>query len=191
MLKFFLSSAGRCPLLLCGRVIRYQAIGKSPFFPPFLKNMKKVCSAVIFVLLVECLLHTPLPWGARRVPCFPSSDDGRDVPLQQLPCLHGSESKKERTERRTYPIKLHHAETMRWCLDCHDARNRDKLRLYNGELINFTKVTGSAGNVTEMCTGTGRPVSMGKGWDTLLALARGPTFSAPTATTLMTPNSNP
>ena len=36
-------------------------------------------------------------------------------------------------------IKLHHAETMRWCLDCHDAGNRDKLRLYNGELIKFTE----------------------------------------------------
>jgi hypothetical protein len=34
-------------------------------------------------------------------------------------------------------IKLHHAEAMRWCLDCHDAKNRDKLRLFNGELINF------------------------------------------------------
>lgn len=36
-------------------------------------------------------------------------------------------------------ITLHHAETMRWCLDCHDAKNRDKLRLYNGDLINFTE----------------------------------------------------
>ncbi|MGQ9509065.1 MAG: hypothetical protein ACUVTN_06665 [Thermodesulfobacteriota bacterium] len=36
-------------------------------------------------------------------------------------------------------IKLHHAETMRWCLDCHYSRNRDKLRLYNGELIDFDR----------------------------------------------------
>ena len=36
-------------------------------------------------------------------------------------------------------IKLHHAETMRWCLDCHDAKYRDKLRLFNGEVINFTE----------------------------------------------------
>lgn len=34
-------------------------------------------------------------------------------------------------------IKLHHAETLRWCLDCHYSRNRDKLRLYSGELIDF------------------------------------------------------
>ncbi len=36
-------------------------------------------------------------------------------------------------------IRLHHAETMRWCLDCHNLGNRDKLRLYNGELIDFSK----------------------------------------------------
>ena len=46
--------------------------------------------------------------------------------------------KRELKEEHT-DIKLHHAETMRWCLDCHDAGNRDKLRLYNGELIKFTE----------------------------------------------------
>ena len=46
--------------------------------------------------------------------------------------------KRELKEEHT-GIRLHHAETMRWCLDCHNAKNRDKLRLYNGELINFTE----------------------------------------------------
>lgn len=46
--------------------------------------------------------------------------------------------KRELKEEHT-KIVMHHAETMRWCLDCHDAKNRDKLRLYNGELINFTE----------------------------------------------------
>ena len=36
-------------------------------------------------------------------------------------------------------IKLHHAEQERWCLDCHNAANRDKLRLVDGETINFTE----------------------------------------------------
>ena len=36
-------------------------------------------------------------------------------------------------------IVLHHGETMRWCLDCHYAQDRDKLRLYNGELIGFNE----------------------------------------------------
>jgi hypothetical protein len=32
-----------------------------------------------------------------------------------------------------------HAEKERWCLDCHDMKNRDKLRLVSGELIDFTE----------------------------------------------------
>ncbi|MDP1989729.1 MAG: hypothetical protein Q8K00_01800, partial [Syntrophales bacterium] len=36
-------------------------------------------------------------------------------------------------------IKLHHAEQERWCLDCHNSRNRDKLKLADGEIIDFTE----------------------------------------------------
>jgi hypothetical protein len=34
-------------------------------------------------------------------------------------------------------IVLHHDEEHRWCLDCHDAENRDRLRLANGTLVKF------------------------------------------------------
>ncbi len=34
-------------------------------------------------------------------------------------------------------IVFEHDEEHRWCLDCHDIKNRDKLRLANGELIGF------------------------------------------------------
>jgi hypothetical protein len=46
--------------------------------------------------------------------------------------------KRELKEEHTC-IKLHHAESARWCLDCHDPRNRDKLKLANGDLIDFTE----------------------------------------------------
>ncbi len=36
-------------------------------------------------------------------------------------------------------ITLRHAEKERWCLDCHSAGNRDKLRLADGETIDFTE----------------------------------------------------
>jgi len=36
-------------------------------------------------------------------------------------------------------IVLHHDEEHRWCLDCHDKDNRDKLRLASGALIDFTE----------------------------------------------------
>ncbi len=36
-------------------------------------------------------------------------------------------------------IVLEHDEENRWCLDCHDAKNRDRLRLASGALIEFTE----------------------------------------------------
>ena len=34
-------------------------------------------------------------------------------------------------------IQLNHAEWGRWCLDCHDADDRDQLHLTSGELVPF------------------------------------------------------
>jgi hypothetical protein len=34
-------------------------------------------------------------------------------------------------------IVLKHAEEQRWCLDCHNASDRDKLRYASGQLISF------------------------------------------------------
>ncbi|MBI4403698.1 MAG: hypothetical protein HY537_06040 [Deltaproteobacteria bacterium] len=36
-------------------------------------------------------------------------------------------------------IVLEHAEKNRWCLDCHNPSDRDKLRLANGELVEFAQ----------------------------------------------------
>lgn len=36
-------------------------------------------------------------------------------------------------------IVLHHAEGQRWCTDCHNLLDRDKLRLVSGELIDFSE----------------------------------------------------
>ena len=35
-------------------------------------------------------------------------------------------------------IELKHGPESRWCLDCHDLQNRDKLHLVNGDRIDFT-----------------------------------------------------
>ena len=85
--------------------------------------------------------------------CFTSSANGaaEEFPVAPPPMTEGmfpcsnchasmetNRKKRELKEEHTQ-IKLHHAETMRWCLDCHDIKNRDKLRLYNGELIKFTE----------------------------------------------------
>jgi len=77
---------------------------------------------------------------------LPVVDEYTPPPMTEgmFPCsnchatMEVNRKKRDLKEEHT-DIKLHHAETMRWCLDCHDAKNRDKLRLYNGELINFTE----------------------------------------------------
>jgi hypothetical protein len=85
--------------------------------------------------------------------CFTSSANcaGEEFPVAPPPMTEGMfpcnschasmevNRKKRELKEEHANIKLHHAESMRWCLDCHDAKNRDKLRLYNLELINFTE----------------------------------------------------
>ena len=50
------------------------------------------------------------------------------------------EVNRERRELMTHgEIVLKHDEKHRWCLDCHDADNRDKLRLASGVLVDFSE----------------------------------------------------
>ena len=52
--------------------------------------------------------------------------------------LEVNAKKRELKDEHT-TIKLRHAEQDRWCLDCHSARNRDRLKLADGEAVNFTE----------------------------------------------------
>ena len=76
---------------------------------------------------------------------------GTEFPVERPPftpgifpcnsCHEGMEvdtKKRELTEHTQ--IKLHHApEVLTWCLGCHDAKNRDKIHLVSGDLIDFTE----------------------------------------------------
>jgi hypothetical protein len=62
-----------------------------------------------------------------------------------FPCstCHDPKTMPANTKRRPLEgmhgdIELHHGPESRWCLDCHDAGNRDKLHLVSGEKIDFT-----------------------------------------------------
>lgn len=62
-----------------------------------------------------------------------------------FPCTscHDGKSLKPDTRRRVLKdmhddIALDHGGERRWCLDCHDAENRDRLRLVNGDRVDFT-----------------------------------------------------
>lgn len=61
-----------------------------------------------------------------------------------FPCSQCHSYMKPNSKPRTLTeyhteIVLHHAESQRWCTDCHNLVNRDKLRLVSGELIDFTE----------------------------------------------------
>lgn len=61
-----------------------------------------------------------------------------------FPCTscHDNRTQKPNPTRRQLAmhdgIALNHGPDSRWCLDCHDPQDRDKLRLANGEKIPFT-----------------------------------------------------
>ena len=59
-----------------------------------------------------------------------------------FPCSNCHSGMETNAKRRVLKdehtnIQLKHAAEQRWCLDCHDAQNRDKLRLANGDHIDF------------------------------------------------------
>lgn len=61
-----------------------------------------------------------------------------------FPCMQCHEGIPPNPERRPLEgmhndIVLHHDEEHRWCLDCHDANNRDQLRLASGAPVPFTE----------------------------------------------------
>ena len=60
---------------------------------------------------------------------FPCSDCHSD--------MTPNPKRRELTEEHTDIQLKNHAENERWCLDCHDLTDRDKLRLVSGERIDF------------------------------------------------------
>ncbi len=104
------------------------------------KNIYIFFMALIFILLIipntifgdnekkETLIQVPPP---------PFSED-------IFPCSECHSDMEPNPERRVLEemhddIILKHDENNRWCLDCHDLKNRDKLHLANGKLIDFTE----------------------------------------------------
>ena len=63
-----------------------------------------------------------------------------DFSKKIMTCFSFSEEKKSNYSELLRDIVLkNHAEDQRWCLDCHNPDNRDKLRLASGQVIFFEK----------------------------------------------------
>jgi hypothetical protein len=83
------------------------------------------------------------PPGERKVEVL---FEARPPPFSEgiFPCMECHKDQKDRTRRELgfhdeqQSIFDHDAEH-RWCLDCHDLENRDRLRLASGETIPFTE----------------------------------------------------
>ncbi|MCK5220024.1 MAG: hypothetical protein KAR14_00455 [Candidatus Aminicenantes bacterium] len=100
---------------------------------------------VFFLVLIFTLLLIPdTIYGDNgkketliQVPPPPFSED-------IFPCTECHSEMEPNPERRVLEdmhddIILKHDEKNRWCLDCHDLKNRDMLHLANGKLIDFTE----------------------------------------------------
>ncbi len=100
---------------------------------------------VFFIVLIFTLLLIPNTVHGDdvkedvliEVPPPPFSED-------IFPCTECHSDMEPNPERRVLEemhddIILKHDEKNRWCLDCHDLKNRDKLHFANGKLIDFTE----------------------------------------------------
>lgn len=92
---------------------------------------------------------TEIPKGHAQPPTKDSTAQEIEVPAPPLtegifPCssCHDNKSMKPNPHRRALgmhdEIQLKHGPESRWCLDCHDLTDRDKLHLVSGERIEFT-----------------------------------------------------
>ena len=74
--------------------------------------------------------------GTFNVPPPPFSDE--DI-FPCSACHEDLETDFERRELEFYhaEVELHHGPKERWCFDCHNADDRDHLRLASGELVGF------------------------------------------------------
>jgi hypothetical protein len=94
---------------------------------------------VLGVIVVAATLLSPKAAAGNReediqVPPPPFSED--IFPCSQ--CHAEQETNPQRRKLEMHEdIVLKHAEQNRWCLDCHDAKNRDMLHLADGELVDF------------------------------------------------------
>lgn len=103
--------------------------------------MIRLCIALL--LAVFCVL---LPVRGDSDP--PEVDDAailkKPLSPEVFPCsnchsgMETNANKRELSFHAEVRIRRH-GEPGRWCLDCHDAKDRDRLRLVNGETVDFSR----------------------------------------------------
>lgn len=106
----------------------------------------KVLSAIITALMASVLAL----YGVEAAKEGPAGSEDSDMPKlfyprpqssENFPCTKCHKFRPANREKRKLTlnhtnIELKHAEKQRWCFDCHEG---DKLRLPNGELVDYSK----------------------------------------------------
>jgi hypothetical protein len=108
-----------------------------------MKNKIVLCMLVILVTLTFSAVSDDLSAEESNIPPFfvppPPFSEGI------FPCSQCHADMEPNPERRELMFHeeiskgFDHAEEQRWCLDCHNPDDRDKLRLANGKLISFNE----------------------------------------------------
>ncbi|MBS3906710.1 MAG: hypothetical protein KGZ49_06700 [Syntrophaceae bacterium] len=102
-------------------------------------RMRTIIPALAIILLTISAFSSLAVGAGQEFPVPPPPFTEGIFPCSNCHASMEVNRKKRELKDEHTKIRMHHAETMRWCLDCHDAKNRDKLRLYNGELVSFTE----------------------------------------------------
>jgi len=97
---------------------------------------KYTLSVLIGLILVSAFIFKAL--AVDDLPKFfmPKPISSGNFPCSKCHKYRSVDKKKRTLELAHSNIVLKHAEDKRWCLDCHDG---DKLRLPNGELVDYDK----------------------------------------------------
>ncbi|MGE5360553.1 MAG: hypothetical protein ACM3NQ_16170 [Bacteroidales bacterium] len=103
--------------------------------------------AILAVVAAACAVAAQAPTGPATRPQSTRAPERLEVPPPPFsdgiyPCSGCHASMPVNRTRRTLTdmhtdIVLKHDEEHRWCLDCHDADNRDVLHLASGERVGF------------------------------------------------------
>ena len=103
--------------------------------------------AGVLALLVLAGSAAPVASGPQAAPRPPAREERLEVPPPPFtegifPCSECHKDLPVNRERRVLTqmhddIELKHDEQHRWCLDCHDAQDRDHLHLASGALVSF------------------------------------------------------
>ena len=106
---------------------------KSTLFPGFFVLF---LAFTLLLLVLNSYVYSEESLPEFVVPPPPFSED-------IFPCsechadMEADPTRRELEEHTEIAEGFNHAKEQRWCLDCHNADDRDKLRLVNGNLISF------------------------------------------------------